>query len=438
MEFSPFLIGVLGVVLLLVVMFLRMWVGVSMMVISFLGCWVLTGKFESAYQVLGSVPYSQVASYTMVCMPLFILMGTFLSHSDIGADLYLFVRKCLGHIRGGLAMATVGACGLFAAICGESTATAVTMGKIAYPEMLKFGYSKSLASCCIVCGGTIGILIPPSVIMIIYGVLVEESIGRLFIAGIVPGILQVLFYMITIWIMCKMKPDIAPAADKYPMKDRLASAKSVWPAGLLFLLIIAGIYGGFFTPTEAGGLGAAIALVIVIGLRRFSIKFFKDATADALQASTMIFCLLIGAYLFMRFTALSGMPNTLSKMLIEFKNAHNMSPIAVIAVIMIVYFILGMFLDSMAVLLLTVPIIYPIVIGMGFDGIWWGIMMVRFIEMSMISPPFGLNLFVMSKSIDTSLGVLYKGVWPYLIADTVHVVLLMAFPQIVTFLPNLM
>jgi tripartite ATP-independent transporter DctM subunit len=335
-------------------------------------------------------------------------------------------------------MATIGACGLFAAICGESTATAVTMGKIAYPEMLKYGYSKSLASCCIVCGGTIGILIPPSVIMIIYGVLVEESIGKLFIAGIVPGILQVLFYMVTIWIMCKINPGIAPAADKYPMKDRLEAAKTVWPTGLLFVLIIAGIYGGFFTPTEAGGLGAAIALVIVVCLRRFSVKFFKDATTDALQASTMIFCLLIGAYLFMRFTALSGLPNTLSEMLVDFKNAYNLSPFVIVAVVMIVYFILGMFLDSMAVLLLTVPIIYPIIIGMGFDGIWWGIMMVRFIEMSMISPPFGLNLFVMSKSISTSLGVLYKGVWPYLIADVLHVILIMAFPRIVTFLPNLM
>lgn len=434
---TPFEVGIIGVILLLVVMFCRMWVGVAMMIISFLGCVYLTGWFN-AFQVLGSVPYSQVASYTMVSLPLFVLMGAFLTHSNIGADLYIFVRKWMGHIRGGLAMATVGACGLFAAICGESTATAITMGKIAYPEMRKYGYAQKLASCCIVCGGTVGILIPPSVTMIIYGILVEESIGKLFIAGIIPGILQVLFYMITIWVLCRINPKIAPAAENPPMKEKISSIKNVWPTVLLFVFIMVGIYGGFFTPPEAGGLGAFAALLIVFFMRRLSKKVFTEATLDALQASTMVFVLLIGAYIFMRFMSLSGLPNTLSNLIIDFQSSYNVAPIVIIIIIMVVYFILGMFLDSMAVLLLTVPIMYPIVTGMGFDSVWWGIMMVRFIEMSMISPPFGLNLFVMTKAIDTPLRIIYRGVWPFLLADTLHVALLMAFPQIATFLPSMM
>jgi tripartite ATP-independent transporter DctM subunit len=205
---------------------------------------------------------------------------------------------------------------------------------------------------------------------------------------------------------------------------------------VLFAFIIAGIYGGLFTPTEAGGIGALAALVIVVIKRRFGNKFFKDAVADALQSSTMVFGLLIGAYLFMRFMALTKLPNTLSGMLIDFQAEHSLPPVVIIILLMVVYFILGMFLDSMAVLLLTVPIIYPIVVGLGFDSVWWGIMMVRFIEMSMISPPFGLNLFVMTKAIDTPLSILYKGVWPFILSDTVHVALLIAFPSIVTFLPN--
>ncbi|MCL1827865.1 MAG: TRAP transporter large permease subunit [Oscillospiraceae bacterium] len=434
---SPFAVGIIAVIALLIIMFCRLWVGVSMMLLSFLGLWYLTGP-SRAFQVMGSVPYSQVASYTTVCMPLFILMGTFLSHSDIGADLYIFVRKWMGHIRGGLAIATVGACGLFAAICGESAATALTMGKIAYPEMRKYGYSQSLAACSIVCGGTIGILIPPSVIMIIYGILVEESIGKLFIGGIIPGIMQVVFYMVTIMIMGKINPSVAPAAEKAPMRERMGSVKNVWPALVLFIVIIGGIYGGFFTPTEAGGIGATCALIIVIFMKRFNKKFFMEATMDALQSTAMVFCLLIGAYLFMRLMSVSGLPNTMSRNLITWQVEHNLQPVFIIIIIMVVYFILGMFLDSMAILLLTVPIITPIIAGMGYDTIWWGIMMVRFIEMSMISPPFGLNLFVMTKAINTPLGILYKGVWPFLIADTVHVALLIIFPQIVLALPNMM
>jgi tripartite ATP-independent transporter DctM subunit len=437
MELSPFAIGLIGVAILLVIMFLRVWVGVSMMIVSFIGCWLLTDG-DSAFQVLGSVPYSQVANYTMVCMPLFVLMGTFLTHSNIGAELYIFVRKWIGHIKGGLSMATVVACGLFAAICGESTATALTMGKIAYPEMRKYGYSQSLSSCCIVCGGTLGILIPPSVTMIIYGILVEASIGKLFIAGIIPGVLQILFYMITIFIMCKIKPEIAPAAAKPPLKERVDSVKNVWPVVVLFGFIIFGIYAGLFTPTEAGGVGAAAAFLIVCLKRRFSKTFFKEATLDALQSSTMVFCLLIGAYLFTRFMSLSALPTSLSNVLINFQAQFNLKPVVIIIIIMVAYFILGMFLDSMAVLLLTVPIVYPIVMALGYDDIWWGIMMVRFIEMSMISPPFGLNLFVMTKAINTPLRVLYKGVWPFLIADAIHVALLIAFPVIVNFLPGQM
>ena len=434
---DPVMVGAIGVFLMLVIMFCRMWVGVAMMAVSFLGMVYLSDGFK-AFQLLGSVPYSHVASYTMACMPMFVLMGTLLTHSNIGADLFIFVRKWMGKVRGGLAIASVGACGFFAAICGESTATALTMGKIAYPEMRKYGYSQSLAACCLVCGGTVGILIPPSVTMIIYGSLVEESIGKLFIAGIIPGILQVVFYMITILIMCHIKPSMGPTAEKAPMREKISSVRKVFPTMILFSFVMVGIYGGFFTPTEAGSLGALGALIIVVIMRRFTKKMFAEATLDALKSSIMVFALLIGAFMFMRFMTLTGMPIYLSNLVIDFQITHNLPPVAIIAILMIVYFVLGMFLDGMAILLLTVPIFYPIVMSLGFDSIWWGILMVRFIEMSMISPPFGLNLFVMTKAIDTPLGVMYKGVWPFLLADVVHLALLISFPSIVTYLPSMM
>lgn len=437
MILSPSTVGIIATVVLLVIMFLRLEVGVSMMLISLLGLWYLKG-FDNAFQALGSVPYSQLANYSTICLPLFILMGSFLMYSSIGDDLYAFASKWVGHIRGGLAMATIAACGIFASICGNSTATALTVGKIAYPEMRKYGYSQSLAACTIVCGGTIGILIPPSVIMILYGLIVEQSIGRLFMAGIIPGIMQVIFYIITIWVIGKIKPGTTPAMEKATMKERVATIKGVFPVGILFLAIMVGIYGGIFTPTEAGGIGAMIALIIVIGMRRFNMNFLKDATKDAMRSATMVFCILIGAYLFMRLMAVSGLPTTLSNGLVTWQMENRIPPAVVVAVIMLVYFVLGMFLDAMAILLLTVPIITPVVVSMGFSPIWWGIMMVRFIEISMISPPYGLNLFIISKSTNTPFKTLYKGVWPFLAADAVHIALLIIFPQIVMVLPDLM
>jgi len=434
---TPEMVGLIGLIVLLLIMFCRFWVGPSMILVSFIGSLILTG-WDPTTQIIGSVPYSQTANYTIACMPLFILMGTILSHSQIGADLYVAVRKWMGHIRGGLAIATIGACGLFAAICGESSATAITMGKIAFPEMRKYGYSLSLSSCSVVCGGTIGILIPPSVILIIYGMLTEESITHLFMAGVIPGILQVMLYMIVIYIMCRLKPDIGPAGPKENVREKFRSLKMVWPVVAVFIFIIGGLYGGLFTATEAGAMGASAALIITIIMRRMNKTVFSESVKDALQSTAMVFLLLIGAYIFMRFMALSNLPPMISEAVINFQQAHHLSPVLVIILIMFVYTILGCFLDSMAVLLLTVPIITPIVVTMGYDQVWWGIMMVRFIEMSMITPPFGLNLFIMTKAIDTPLSVLYQGVWPFLIADVVHVALLIAFPEIALWLPNSM
>lgn len=424
---SVSIIGLLAVVVLLILMFMRIWVGLAMALVGFSGLIYLTG-WEKAFFVLGTEPYSTIANYTFTTVPLFVLMGVLVSHTGIGTDLYNAARLWTGQVRGGLAIATVFVCGVFAAICGNSTASAVTIGKVAYPEMIRYGYEKRLAAGCIAAGGTIGILIPPSMGFILYGLLTENSIGKLFMAGIIPGILQVIFYMITVYMIARIKPTWAPSAplDNTSLVKKLTKTKDIWPVLILVMLVLGGIYTGLFTPTEAGAVGAFGTIVLSVISRKLTWARLRDSFAETTQTTAMIVLMITGAYIFTRFLSVSGAPAAFTATIAELHMSKGM----LLTGIIILYLILGAFVDILAAIILTLPIIYPAVVAVGFDPIWFGVILVRLMEIGLISPPFGLNCFVLAKTVDVPIGTSFRGVIPFLAADLVHLALLIAIPSL--------
>ena len=436
---SPETIGLIGVAILVVLLFSKMWIGISMLLIGFVGCIVLNG-LPSASILLGMIPYTTTSQYTLTCMPVFILMGVLISESGLGADLYIAAKTWFGRRRGGLAMATIGACGFFASVCGDSITSAVTMSKVSYPEMIKHGYGKGTASATIAAGGTIGVLIPPSLSMILYGLMTEQSVGKLFIAGIIPGITMCIFYMIVIAIKARGKSGEVPGAvaEGYPIKEKLKSLKLIWPIVLVFLVMMIGMYAGLFTPTEAATIGVLVTLLVALFGRRLNVKRLIKALKEALGYTCMIFMMLIGAYVFMRFMALSRIPAWLSTNIGMLYTVYQVPRLVILVGILVFYIILGMFLDVMPCVLLTLGFVFPIMDSLGYSLIWFGVIMTRIMEIGMISPPFGVNLFVCSKSCDVPIGTLYKGIIPFVCMDFVHVAMLIAIPALSTWLPSLM
>lgn len=428
---SAGIIGVIGVAILLVLIFLRIWVGAAMAIVGFLGLVYLDG-LEIALNVLGTETYSTIADYTFTTIPLFIFMGLIVSYTGIGTDLYSTARMWVGQVRGGLAIASVFVCGIFAAICGNSTAAAVTLGQVAYPEMIKNKYDRRLAAGCIAAGGTIGILIPPSLGFILYGLLTEQSIGKLFMAGIIPGITQVLFYMITVYVVCRFKPEWGPIAPKVELSlgQKLRAAKDTWPVVILIILVLGGIYNGLFTPTEAGAIGAFGTIVLSMIAKKLTWSSFLSSVGDTIQNTAMIVLMVAGAFIFTRFLAVSGAPAAITTYIAE----HNASKVMIMVGVVILYLIVGAFLDIFAGIILTLPIIYPTIIAAGFDPIWFGVIMVRLMEIGLISPPFGLNCFVFSKSVDIPLRTTFRGVGPFLAADVIHLALLIGIPSMSLYL----
>ena len=382
--------------------------------------------------MVGLEPHAQTNYYQITALPLFVLMGTVVAASGISKDLYEAVRKWIGHVRGGLAMATVGGCGLFAAICGDSIATAVTMGKIAHPEMKRYNYDDRLSSGAIAAGGTIGILIPPSLGFILYALLTEQSVGHLFIAGIIPGILEVLFYMGAIFIVCRINPRMGPPGPRVSLEKRSRVIHNL-AHGAYFSVDHGGIYGGVFTPTEAGAIGAFGAFVVGFAFSRLKWPGVKCDHRDGQQYGHDPY-LLVGAYIFMRFTAVSNLPAYLSDLIIGIQ----LPPIFIIIGLLLVYVILGSFLDVLIVIILTTPIVFPTILALGYDPIWWGVIMVRIMEIGMVTPPYGINLFVLAKTINVPLGTVYRGVAPFVLADLLHISLLVAVPEISLFLVKTM
>jgi C4-dicarboxylate transporter DctM subunit len=434
---SNLTIGLIGIIIMLILMFARQWVGITMFAVGLLGVMAISGV-SSGLSLAGTLPYSQAAEYSLACIPTFVFMGCMISASGIGADLYDAASKWLSRLHGGLAVATVVACGFFAAICGDSVATAVTFGKVSFPEMKRHGYKSSFAAGSIVSGGTIGIMIPPSIAFIIYGMLTENSIGKLFMAGMIPGITQGLFYSVAIWITCKRHPDYAPETQSFMLNEKIKSLYKITPIVILFLFIMGGIYGGLFSPTEAGAMGATATLLIGIVMRRLKLTNTMGALKESLLTSGSTFLIILSAFFFLRFITASGLGIYISNSIVQMQVTYHIPSIIIIIIIALFYLITGCFMDALAVLLLTLPIIYPIIVAMEYDPIWWGVIMVRLLETSMIPPPFGLNLFVISKAIEQPLGTIYKGIAPFLISDVLHITLLLLVPQISLFLPSFM
>ena len=430
---SPELVGIIGVVFMLVLIFMRVWVGVAMILAGLLGFAYLEG-WDKAFIIAGTEPYSQIAFYVISCIPLFILMGIVVSNSGIAGDLYNAAHKWIGRMAGGLAIATMVATGGFAAVCGSSDATAAAMGKVAFPEMKKLGYDSKLAAGCIAAGGSIGILIPPSLGFILYGLLTEQSIGRLFMAGFIPGVLEVVIYSITIFILCRMNPRLGPPGPRTNIREKVSSLKNIWGMMSLFLLVLGGIYMGIFTPTEAGAVGAFGAIAISLIGRRLTRTNFRESMVETAKITAMIVLLISGAFIFLRFLAVSGLPTMLS----DFVAGLVLSKYVLLVGIIVFYLILGCFWDIFACILLTLPFIFPVVLALEFDPIWFGVIMVRCMEVGLITPPFGLNVFILSGVINVPAGTVFRGVLPFVLADFFHIALLVAVPPLSLWLPSTM
>ncbi len=408
-------------------------IALAMAMVGFAGFgWVV--NWNAALSMIGTVAYDTGQNYTLSVVPLFILMGNFVARAGIASELYTASYAFLGHRRGGLAMATIVACAGFSAVCGSSIATTATMAKVSMPSMRRFHYDDSLASGSIAAGGTLGILIPPSVVLVIYGILTEQDIGRLFAAGILPGLLAVVLYLAAIKTQIQFNPSVGPPGERMNWAQRFEALRHVWAVTLLFAVVLGGIYGGVFTPTEAGGFGAAGAFILSLFRENFSLKGAFSVLVESVMTTANLFLVLIGALLFSNFINVTGLPQELSNL----ANRFDQTPILVVVCILGIYLILGCVLESMSMILLTVPVFYPLIGELGYDLIWFGILVVVATEISLITPPIGLNVFVLKGMLpDTSTSTIFKGVTSFWIADILRLSLLAGFPAIALFLPGL-
>ena len=422
-------IAIAGFAVLLVLVFLRVWIGMALIIVGFIGLWILK-DFSFAGNILSNEPFTQATRYTLTCMPLFSLMGAVIKNSGMGSGLYTWARSLIGHIRGGLGMATVIACGIFAAICGNSQITAMTIGKISYPEMRKAGYSDTVAVGGIGAGGGIGIMIPPSVGFVVFGIITEQSIGKLFMAGMIPGILQVILFCVVYYIISRVSPKSAPASPKSTWSERIKTTGGVIPVVLLMILMLGGIYGGFFTATEAGAMGATGSIIIALAQKKLTKKTLYLALVDGARMTATVMILLIGANVFLRFITVSN----LTTLVTQFVTGLNVSRYVILLFVVLLYLVLGSVFDIMAGILLTVPFLYPIMTGLGFDPIWFGVFVVAMMEMGEITPPIGLTCFVLSDSCEVPVHRVFKGVLPFIAASFVFIFIICAFPQITMWL----
>ena len=429
---DPTTIGLLAFGGLFVLLLASVPIGFAMGICGLLGTSAIIG-FKPALALLGTTALETTVTYDLSIIPLFILMGSVAARSGLSQELYTAFNTWFGAFRGGLALATVGACGAFAAICGSSIATAATMSKVALPEMKRFKYADSLATGSVAAGGVIGILIPPSVILVLYGILTETSIGDLFIAGFVPGILTVIGFMIAISITTKIWPHLGPAGVKTTMAEKIHAVGQTWGIMLLFGTVIGGIYFGVFTPTEAAGIGASGAFLISALRGRLSWLNTKEALIETVTMTAMIFIVLIGALTLNNFMVFSGVVGELSSLV----GGLDMPPMAIMAIILLIYMLLGCFLDALAMILLTIPIFFPIVVNLGFDPVWFGIIVVMVVELGMITPPIGMNVFVIKgMAPDVKLSAIYRGVMPFVIAQLILILIVFLLPEIILWLPE--
>lgn len=432
---SPLSVGLISILAFFALLVLRVPIAFAMALVGFAGFSFLTST-AAAFSMVTKEIYSTFSSYSLGVIAMFVWMGFLAYYSGIGTRLYAFADKMIGHYPGGLAIATQAACAIFGAICGSNTATAATIGAIALPEMKKYNYDTSLATASVAAGGVLGVLIPPSVIFIVYGMATEQSIGRLFIAGIVPGILLMLLYMGVIYILAARNPALAPPGPKADWKERLDALRGgLGEVLVIFAVSMGGLFAGWFTPTEAGAVGAAGVLGVALLKRGLTREGFNKSLMDATRTTAMIMLLIAGAMVFGRLMAISRLPFEMA----QWAGSLPLPPFAVMAIILFIYFILGCFIDALAMILLTIPIFYPIATNtLGYDPIWFGVVIVLVVAMGVITPPVGMNVYILKGIVpEIPLEVIFKGIWPFLWAIIVCLAILIAIPQIATFLPNM-
>lgn len=429
---SPIVIGVIGFILLFVLLGFGMPIGGGMALMGFVGIWVLISG-PAAFTKLAIVPFQTVTDYSLAVLPLFILMAQVVFVSGMSRDLFTAASKWMGHKRGGVAMSAVAGSAVFSAVSASSIATATTMGLVSIPEMKRLKYDSALATGAVAAGGTMGVLIPPSGALIIYGILTEVSIGKLFAAGIIPGIIEALFYIGVITIVCRLKPESGPPAPKAPFIEKVKSLKGCFDMIILIVFVLTGLIIGWFTPTEAGAVGAFGAIFLCTLRNRLTLRGFRLAIVETLKTTGLIYGILIGALIFNYFIAATTIPYALS----EFIGGLPLPPMAILVMVLILYFFLGCFLDVAAMTVLTIPIFFPMVVSLGFNPIWFGIIFVRMAEIAMITPPIGMNTFVIAgvaKEFDIEMETVFRGIIPFLIADFIHITLLILIPPISLFL----
>ncbi len=431
---SPETIGAVGFAAVVTLIMLRVPVGIAMCLVGAVGYGVVNG-FATLGFVLGRATFESVYPISLSVVPLYIMMGAFAAHGGLSSSLFGLVRAFLGHRRGGLALATIGASAMFGAVCGSSIATAATIGRIARPEMRKHGYDDRLASASVAAGGTLGVMIPPSILFVVYGLMTETSIGALFIAGILPGILGTVLYMGSVrWITWR-RHDFGPAARRLGWRERLKGLLEVWNVVLLFLLVLGGMYLGWFTPTEAAGVGAFGAIVLTALSRRLTRKVIASGFTETAMTSAMIFFILIGATIFNYFIDATG----LTQALIAQVKGLGWDRYWILFVICVFYIVLGCLMDSLSMILLTVGAVFPLVTALGFDPIWFGVILVTLGEIGQITPPVGMNLFVLNAAVpNLPLHTIVRGIMPFVSADVARIFILVLFPWLATWLPATM
>ena len=426
--------GIIGIIVLVVLLYSKMPVGFAMGFLGLIGFSYVV-NFDAGLSLLARDVWDVFSSYNLTVIPLFVFMGQIAFHAGISRRLYDSAYVLLGHRRGGLAMTTVGACAAFSAICGSTNATAATMATVALPEMKRYGYDMGLATGTVAAAGSLGILIPPSVIFIVYGILTEQSIGKLFAAGILPGILLCLLFLLTIHFRVMKNPSLAPPGPKSSIRKKFRSFAGILEVLILFALVMGGIFFGLFTPTEAAAVGAFMTLLIAIIRRQLYWKGFIQSLADTTKISCMIMVIVTGAVIFGHFMAITRIPYLLA----DYVSSLPLPPHAIIGVIILVYLIGGCFMDALAMIMLTIPIFFPVVQSLGFDPIWFGVVIVLITEMGVITPPVGINVYVVfGVARDVPLENIFRGVFPMLISLLVCNLLLILFPQIALWLPGLM
>jgi C4-dicarboxylate transporter, DctM subunit len=425
------LIAVVGFLALFALMLLRVPVGMAMGLVGITGYSWIAGA-GPALKLVGQTSMRTVTDYTFGVIPMFMLMGALVSVSGISRELFRAANAMIGHLRGGLGVATVLACGGFAAISGSSVATAATFSGVAYPEMRRFGYPQSFSTGVIAAGGTLGAMLPPSTVLAVYAILTQQDIGKLFMAGIIPGLLAMLLYVLTVMLIVRFRPDWLPRGDAKEWPERVAELKNVWAPLVLFIFVIGGLYGGFFTPTEAGGVGASGAFILGLVRGKLDRAKIKEALLSATRTAAAVFTVLIGALMFGYFLTITQTPQKLT----AFLTGLGVGPYGVLLLILLMYLVLGCLMDAMAMIILTVPIIFPVIVQLGFDPIWFGIIIVMTVELGLITPPVGMNVFVIKSVVpDASFSTIFRGVAPFVFTDVLRLAVLVAFPVIALWLP---